>query len=410
MKVRSIVAYAAFAIIALLSSGVVASGSMQSRPGAYAKFLFDVASDSRTAIRYGNWYGPGWWGGSEDPKRCGMLPPIDALDKVAQKHDFGYQVAEEVGKHRPEIVAYFKAVADAIAVRDAMALPADPRRWSPPAKDPALAKRHRDRLAIGFKDFVKNWNALLASKPAKSLDPTDSVEMEMLLADKLTERDFEARAMALVRQWEASYRKHLADKAAKQKPVAPTKKVDPTVKKQSHWALSSSGTASESPQIDKVIAEYAAGPARVTGSITSTKSVHRWTNPNREGNPTTSLSITWNAPPSKLSPGGEIVITANAADNGSSSGAPEGDFVSFGVGLLGSHDGKNWSVVSTDGREFYAFPFKKESRTYRLKLPTTLTFSWSLISARETSFGASTINFDISGFLRGHLSPGRACV
>ncbi len=41
-----------------------------------------------------NWFGPGWWGGSKDPNNPGKLPPLNPLDGVAMRHDFGYQIAE----------------------------------------------------------------------------------------------------------------------------------------------------------------------------------------------------------------------------------------------------------------------------------------------------------------------------
>ncbi len=363
--------YFLIASLMLLASALASLG--QGRLSAYSKFLFDVAiaGERGTTIRYGNWYGPGWWGGSEDPNRVGMLPPVDALDKIAQKHDFGYLVAEEIGKKHPHLVAYYKAVADAIAVRDAMALPSNPALWRPIPKDLTLARRHHERIAVGFRDFVKNWNALLAAKPTRGLDPGDPEDLEMILAGKVTEKEFETRALSHVAKWEADFRRATADKVAKQKPVAGEKRVDPGVKPTSRWVATGASVWSENPNIDQAIREYAASASEAHGTITPTSSLHSWINPYREGTPRTSLGITWNAPPASLKAGELFVITAVASDRGSSAGAPEGDFVSFGVSLFASHDGKSWERVSSDGRELYAYPHKSETRTYRLRAPTT---------------------------------------
>jgi hypothetical protein len=47
--------------------------------------------------QYGNWYGPGWWGGDRKAT-AGGKPPVDEMDAAAQRHDFGYQEAERMGK------------------------------------------------------------------------------------------------------------------------------------------------------------------------------------------------------------------------------------------------------------------------------------------------------------------------
>jgi hypothetical protein len=39
--------------------------------------------------RYGNWYGPGYWGGGEDPDKAGLKAPVDSLDAIAMRHDYG---------------------------------------------------------------------------------------------------------------------------------------------------------------------------------------------------------------------------------------------------------------------------------------------------------------------------------
>lgn len=101
--------------------------------------------------QYGNWYGPGWWGGQEEGDSPGASQPLDALDAVAMEHDFAYQIAEEMGKkHGSEWTNGMKAIADQIAVRNVKLLPKDPRTWNPPPVDPEKAGRYRDRLQFGF--------------------------------------------------------------------------------------------------------------------------------------------------------------------------------------------------------------------------------------------------------------------
>lgn len=79
-------------------------------------------------LRYGNWYGPGYWGGSTDLKNPGLKPPVDSLDEVAMRHDFAYLLAEQQGAiYGYEEELRLKGIADKIAVDEAKALPADPR-------------------------------------------------------------------------------------------------------------------------------------------------------------------------------------------------------------------------------------------------------------------------------------------
>ena len=90
-------------IVRALACGVLAIGGLgtvfaQTQGGFWGRLAFDTAvGEGDNRFRYGNWYGPGWWGGSELSDRVGGLPPVDALDAVAQKHDFGYELAEELG-------------------------------------------------------------------------------------------------------------------------------------------------------------------------------------------------------------------------------------------------------------------------------------------------------------------------
>jgi hypothetical protein len=110
--------------------------------------------------RYGNWYGPGYWGGKEDEDQAGFAAPVDSLDEVAMRHDFGYVIADKYGKiYGKQYEFKLKAMADKVAVQDAMKLPFDPRQWKKVPADPEAASRYRDRIITGFimeSDIYKN--------------------------------------------------------------------------------------------------------------------------------------------------------------------------------------------------------------------------------------------------------------
>ncbi len=110
--------------------------------------------------RYGNWYGPGYWGGGEDPDKAGLKAPVDSLDAIAMRHDYGYLVAEKYGKIYGKQYEYrLKALADMAAVRDSMKLPEDPAKWDKVPADIEAASRYRDRIITGFimeSDLYKN--------------------------------------------------------------------------------------------------------------------------------------------------------------------------------------------------------------------------------------------------------------
>lgn len=113
-----------------------------------------------TITRYGNWYGPGWWGGGEDKDQPGSAQPVDELDAVAQRHDFAYQVAERMGKiHGTREQYRLMAIADWMAVRDSMALDEDPAKWDPPPSDISAADRYRNRIITGF-DYLSKGRDL----------------------------------------------------------------------------------------------------------------------------------------------------------------------------------------------------------------------------------------------------------
>lgn len=201
----------------------------QTQSGFWGRLTFDtvIAGEGDTRFRYGNWYGPGWWGGSELPDRVGGLPPIDALDAVAQKHDFGYQVAEELGAGNRALEAHYKALADAIAVRDAMALPDDPRQWNPPARDPAQARKYRERIALGFPNYQERLNQLKAIVPSR-IDPTHPEALDYIVEGKkpLDDKALESLMNQRVRAWNRAYAERQAQKNS-QNAARPTPPASP---------------------------------------------------------------------------------------------------------------------------------------------------------------------------------------
>ena len=172
---RSIIAL----VLVLLGLFSNASANATSQSGFWGKLTWDTvwSGEGETRFRYGNWYGPGWWGGSEMDKQAGALPPIDALDRVAQKHDFGYEIAEKLGRGNKRLEAHYKALADVIAVRDSLALDSDPRRWDPPAKYPTLARKYRERIALGFPNYQQRLNELKSAIPSR-VDPSHPEALE----------------------------------------------------------------------------------------------------------------------------------------------------------------------------------------------------------------------------------------
>ena len=176
------------------------------------------AGGSKAMMRYGNWLGPGWWGGSERDDRVGMMAPVDDLDATAQKHDFGYQIAEELGRGRPGVDGTYKAMADLIAIRDTMALDRDPSRWRHPAKDPAEALKYVRRLVIAFEDFQVRYNQS-KSIPLAPADITDLDTPNRLLDGLPDVSQFEQMQAQRVQQWQQQYDAWQARKAQRLKPA-----------------------------------------------------------------------------------------------------------------------------------------------------------------------------------------------
>ena len=196
---------------------IYASSASSATPDV-VKALDDYAWDSfwtwgnqKVTRRYGNWLGEGWWGGSELDDCVGLLPPIDDLDALAQQHDFGYAVAEKLGKGSPVLEAYYKAMADTIAIEDTLKLPADTSKWKHPPKDPDMATTFMDRLTVSFFLFQKRKNQLKAailggkvvlSNPAKFVNEASAL---------ISERKMRAEVLAMIEEWEI-VKKKLSDK------------------------------------------------------------------------------------------------------------------------------------------------------------------------------------------------------
>lgn len=153
-------------------------------------------------FRYGNWYGPGWWGGATDAKQPGNEPPIDSLDAIAQKHDFGYQVAEQQGKiYGVSEEKRLKGIADYIAVRDAKALPENPKEWAKPPADLSKASRYRDRMITGFAYEGPAYEGIAIT--GKGLDwATSPIEnWELDKSHQLNADDLEKQVARLQKNW-----------------------------------------------------------------------------------------------------------------------------------------------------------------------------------------------------------------
>ena len=203
-------------LLAALACALIALPALaQSQSGFWGKLTWDtvMGGEGETRFRYGNWYGPGWWGGSELSNRVGGLPPIDALDAVAQKHDFGYEIAERLGKGNKRLEAHYKALADIIAVRDSLALSSDPTKWNPPARDPGLATKYRERIALGFPNYQQRLNQLKSKVPSR-IDPSHPAALDWLVDGKppLDDKQLEELMKKRVQGWNADYAKRKARK------------------------------------------------------------------------------------------------------------------------------------------------------------------------------------------------------
>lgn len=310
-----------FALIMFGTFGAI-SASATSQSGFWGKLTWDtlISGEGETRFRYGNWYGPGWWGGSELDARVGALPPVDALDRVAQKHDFGYEIAEKLGRGNKRLEAHYKALADVIAVRDALALDSDPRRWNPPAKDPALARKYCERIALGFPNYQQRLNELKSVIPSR-IDPSHPEALEWFVDRKppLNENQLEALMQQRVDDWNQAYQKRKENKQAREDAKlpewiggAPLDNVDhsiPPAGKGGHWKLISSLDDDGSERAEAANAKnpdwrttvaYSSGSSTIKLTYLGPTTHH--TVPTIKG-ASIAFRMNWTAPPAIIQPG-----------------------------------------------------------------------------------------------------------
>jgi hypothetical protein len=163
------------------------------------QLLYDAYRHDDTLLEYGNWYGPGYWGGSRDPNKPGSKPPVDSLDAIAMRHDFAYQIAKEIGgseKYR------IMAMADAIAVQEALALDPDPTKWDMPPTDPEKARRYLGRFpyGIGAKGFYDATVHLALERDNWITSPGLSLAM-ILNGNRLWPEDLKKQVAERVIAW-----------------------------------------------------------------------------------------------------------------------------------------------------------------------------------------------------------------
>lgn len=202
----------------MLAIAVLASGAAVAKPSEPPDFSTWVKEHVKAGqdyydkgyegtARYGNWVGEGWWGGSTSPTAPGWNPPVDDLDAIAQRHDFGYQIADELGKGRPGVAGNYMLMADIIAVRDALSLDSDPAKWAHPPKDIEKAKTFVKRLVIIFNEFQTKRNALKSMEIGRD-DFADPDTLDRMLDGLPDQAEFERRQTQRVRQWQDDYKLH----------------------------------------------------------------------------------------------------------------------------------------------------------------------------------------------------------
>lgn len=153
-----------------------------------------------TTARYGNWVGQGWSGGSEIPDKVGALPPTDALDALAQAHDFGYAIADEAGRLYGEAERNrLLALADAIAYNEFQRLPQDPRAWVPPPSDLEAAARYRDRFPITMQGMAWSHDRAMRNAPP----PTPQQAAALAADGQMGPAQLQAEVNRRVQVWNA---------------------------------------------------------------------------------------------------------------------------------------------------------------------------------------------------------------
>ena len=158
----------------------------------------DYIKRNDSVFQYGYWYGENWWR-TKTTEQINKLP-IDSLDAIAQRHDFAYQIAEQQGK----IYGAFqekrlKTIADYFAVRDANALPENPKTWVLPPSDVNKAARYRDRMMTGFNNPIEDTT--IAAQQLSDWTTSPLEQWESNKTQQLSANDLEEHINALQKDW-----------------------------------------------------------------------------------------------------------------------------------------------------------------------------------------------------------------
>lgn len=170
----------------------------------------DYIKHNDSVFQYGNWYG------TKNNEQLHTKLPIDSLDAIAQKHNFAYQIAEQQSKIYGSLEEKrLKSIADYLAVRDAKALPENPKAWILPANDVNKAARYRDRMVTGFNEDISDNSDTTINKDLNwATAPIEQWRLDK--THQLTASDLENHISALQKDWNTKHFPPLA------KPDTPT--------------------------------------------------------------------------------------------------------------------------------------------------------------------------------------------
>lgn len=178
------------------------------------------------------------------------------------------------------------------------------------------------------------------------------------------------------------------------------------------WILSRTvvWSANSGIQDGTLLTQYTNGPAKASGMIVPELSQHRWEHPHKEGNPITTLSITWTRPPDMIRPATDVILKAKASDLGSTKGAGiEGDFVSFDPSLHASDDGTSFRFLWQGRPALYANPGGFEEREFRLPIPAAKTALLHLNIGTGNIFWGKIVTYEYK-WKEGFRSPAKTKV
>jgi hypothetical protein len=86
-------------------------------------------------VKYGNWCGPGWSGGNQNPP----LGPVDSLDAACMRHDLCY-----------DRYGYGNDACDRHLVQSCLGLAKNPIDWCEPPTDAIKADYYRSEVIACF--------------------------------------------------------------------------------------------------------------------------------------------------------------------------------------------------------------------------------------------------------------------